>query len=144
MSSYGEKAERLFHEGYNCAQAVLVAFDDVTGLDERTAARIASPFGAGMGRLREVCGAFSGALMVLGLQQGPSQPGDMEAKRHVYADVQELAEKFRGRHGTIVCGELLGLRPKPGAPAGGKPHKPPCPVLVHTAADWIAEMLELV
>lgn len=143
MSTYGEKAERLFHEGYNCAQAVLVAFGDVTGLDERTAARIASPFGAGMGRLREVCGAFSGALMVLGMQQGPSQPGDREAKRHIYADVQQLAEEFRGQHGSIVCGELLGLRPLPGAPAGEKPRKPPCPQLVRTAADMIAGMLGL-
>lgn len=142
MSTYGERAEHLFHGGYNCAQAVLLAFSDVTHLDEEVAARLASPFGAGMGRLREVCGAFSGALMVLGLMRGPAGPDSRAARREVYGDVQQLAERFRSLHGSIVCGELLGIRQTDGAPRE-RPHKPPCPVLVRTAADMTAEMLNL-
>ena len=63
---HAEKARALFLEGYNCAQAVLCAFDDMTGLDRETSARLASSFGGGMGRMREVCGTVSGALLVLG------------------------------------------------------------------------------
>lgn len=140
MSTYGEKAERLFRSGYNCAQAVLLTFRDQTGLSDPAAARLASPFGAGMGQLREVCGAFSGALMALGACTGPSEPGDRDAKRRVYGEVQKLAEKFRSLHGSIICGELLGMRP---GPNGEKLHKPPCSALVHSAADLVAEMLDL-
>ena len=61
---HAEKARALFLEGYNCAQAVLCAFDDLTGLDRETSARLASSFGGGMGRMREVCGTVSGALLV--------------------------------------------------------------------------------
>ena len=65
--NHGEKALELFHSGYNCAQAVAVAFCDVTGLDEKLTAKMVSSFGGGMGRLREVCGAVSGMFMVLGI-----------------------------------------------------------------------------
>ena len=67
---HGEKAVKLFESGYNCAQAVAAAFADVTGLEEKQAARMASAFGGGMGRLREVCGAVTGAAVVLGLRHG--------------------------------------------------------------------------
>ena len=60
-------AGELFRKGCNCSQAVVLAFSDVTGLDERTALAVSSSFGGGMGRLREVCGAVSGAFMVAGL-----------------------------------------------------------------------------
>ena len=79
--THGEKAEALFYEGYNCSQSVLLAFSDVTGLEERTAAMLASSFGGGLGRLREVCGAVSGGAMVLGLVCGYSDPKDAQAKR---------------------------------------------------------------
>ena len=78
---HGERAEALFRQGYNCAQAVVCAFEDVTGLDTAAAARLSASFGGGMGRLREVCGTVSGALLVLGMACGYDDPQDMEAKK---------------------------------------------------------------
>ena len=88
---HGEKAEKLFKEGYNCAQSVLCAFEDVTGFERETAAKLASSFGGGLGRMREVCGAVSGAAMVLGLAKGYSDPEDFDAKKAHYALIQEFA-----------------------------------------------------
>ena len=92
---------------YNCAQAVAVAFCDVTGMDEKLAARLAAPFGGGMGRQREVCGAVSGMLMVLGQLYGYDDPGDDTVKMAHYALVQELCGQFRQEAGSIVCREIL-------------------------------------
>lgn len=112
---HAEKARALFLEGYNCAQAVLCAFEDLTGLDRETSARLASSFGGGMGRMREVCGTVSGALLVLGQLYGYSDPSDPEAKKEHYHLVQEFARRFREINGTIICRELLsGVRTKPG------------------------------
>jgi len=105
-------AADLFLNGSNCAQAVLLAFSDLTGLDNATAARISSSFGGGMGRLREVCGAVSGMLMVAGLLYGYTEPGEQDAdKKTHYALVQELAGKFRQEAGSIVCREILNNPP---------------------------------
>ena len=139
MQDRGERAKALFYEGYNCAQAVFCAFDDITGFDRETAARLASSFGGGMGRLREVCGAVSGALLVLGSVGGYAEPNDPEAKKVHYALVQEFARRFREKNGSIVCRELLsGL----GVSEGGAPEarteefykKRPCPELIADAA----------
>ena len=100
-------AAELFLKGYNCAQAVAVAFCDVTGLEKDTAARLASSFGGGMGRLREVCGAVSGMLMVAGYLYGYSSIGDDREKMAHYSLVQELAGKFREQAGSIICREIL-------------------------------------
>ncbi len=99
-------AAELFVKGYNCAQAVAAAFSDVTGLDEKFSAKMASSFGGGMGRMREVCGAVSGMLMVAGLLYGYDEPLEGGPKEH-YALVQELAGKFREEVGSIVCREIL-------------------------------------
>lgn len=99
-------AAELFLEGYNCAQAVVVAFCDVTGLDKKAAAKLASSFGGGMGRMREVCGAVSGMLMVAGYLYGYDS-AKSEGKMEHYALVQELAGKFRAQVGSIVCREIL-------------------------------------
>ena len=104
---HGIKAAELFLSGYNCSQAVLVAFSDVTGLDEDFSARFASSFGGGMGRMREVCGAVSGMLMVAGLLYGYETPGDNVSKKAHYTRVQYLAGKFREEVGSIVCREIL-------------------------------------
>lgn len=72
MGDYGKRAEQLFMEGYNCSQAVLLSYSDITGLDDKTAAMLASGFGGGMGRMREVCGAVSGMFIVLGIVAGYS------------------------------------------------------------------------
>ena len=104
---HGMKAAELFLGGYNCAQSVLVAFCDVTGLEEDFAARLSSSFGGGMGRMREVCGAVSGMLMVAGLLYGYDTPGDDVSKKAHYTRVQQLAGKFREQVGSIVCREIL-------------------------------------
>ena len=72
-----------------------------------TAMKLASPFGGGMGRMREVCGAVSDALMVLGVARGYTDPADPEAKKAHYALVQEFARRFREKNGSIICRELL-------------------------------------
>ena len=102
-----EKAAELFLDGYNCAQAMLVAYSDVTGLAPEFSAKLASSFGGGMGRMREVCGAVSGMLMVAGLLYGYEVPGDDTVKKEHYQLVQHLAGKFREEAGSIICREIL-------------------------------------
>ena len=103
---HGTKAVELFVGGYNCAQAIAVAFCDVTGLDEKMAAKMVSGFGGGMGRLREVCGAVSGMFFVLSCLYGYDVHDDKH-KKQLYSQVQELAAGFRARCGHIVCREIL-------------------------------------
>ena len=107
MMDHATYAAELFLKDYNCAQAVAVAFCDVTGLEPKLAARMAAPFGGGMGRMREVCGAVSGMLMVLGNLYGYDTPDSDEIKKEHYALVQELAGKFREENGSIICREIL-------------------------------------
>ncbi len=107
--NHEEKAKELFLQGYNCSQAVLLAFGDVTGLDEKTALMLSSSFGGGMGRMREVCGAVSGMFMVAGLLYGYSEAHDQAGKTAHYKRIQELADGFRRENGSIICRELLGL-----------------------------------
>ena len=109
-------AAELFLKGYSCAQAVAVAFCDVTGLDETISAKLASSFGGGMGRMREVCGAVCGMFLVVGYLYGYSDANDDGAKMAHYALVQELAGKFREKYGSIVCRELLRDPPSDPAP----------------------------
>ena len=146
MINHAKRAEELFLEGYNCAQAVFLAFNDLTGLDFETAARLSSPFGGGMGRMREVCGAVSGALMVLGLLKGYSDPKDQAAKREHYALVQEFARRFKEERGSIICRELLAnVKTSPGANpeprTAGFYHERPCVLSVKTAAEIVDSML---
>ena len=102
------KAEELFVNGCNCSQAVLLAFSDLTGLDEATSMKLASPFGGGIGRLREVCGAVSGMMMVLGLLYGYEDSGEKDGrKKQLYKDVQALAAEFSAQNGSIVCRDIL-------------------------------------
>ena len=144
--NHAEEAQRLFMEGYNCAQAVFCAFRDVTGLSTDAAARMSSSFGGGMGRLREVCGTVSGALLALGILRGYDDPADPEAKKAHYHLVQEYARRFREKNGTIVCRELL--KDVPTTPGGApEPRTPqfyarrPCLRLVGEAAEILDEML---
>ena len=102
-----EKASKMFYDGYNCAQAVAVAFCDLTGLNEKTTAKMISTFGGGMGRLREVCGAVSGMLFVLGCLYGYDEFTDDEAKKQTYQQVQELAKAFQAQNGSVICREIL-------------------------------------
>ena len=107
-----EKAKRLFKEGgFNCCQAVVLAYNDLLGLDDNTAASISSGFGGGMGRMREVCGSVSGMVLLAGLLKPAADPTDKEARTGNYALVQEVAAEFKAMNGSIVCRELLGLTP---------------------------------
>lgn len=107
-----EKAMALFEEGYNCTQALVLAFEDMLPFDRETAAMIACSFGGGMGRLREVCGSVSGMFLVIGILYGYADPKARQEKSDHYARVQELAKAFEEQHGSIVCRELLGLTVK--------------------------------
>ena len=141
---HGMKAMDLFFAGYNCAQAVAVAFCDVTGLDEKTAARMVSAFGGGMGRLREVCGAVSGMFFTLSLLYGYDTPGDDENKKRLYTDVQALAAKFRERCGSIICREILKNPPTDPTPSPRTAEyykQRPCARMVYTAATLMDEFM---
>ena len=148
MKDHAKLAHENFKRGYNCAQAVAIAFADELGVDEERAARLASSFGGGMGKMREVCGAVSGALLVYGALRGNSDPEDGEAKKQHYANVRAFADRFKAEHETIICRELLhniGLKKD----IGGDPEERtpeyyrtrPCVRFVETAATVLAEML---
>lgn len=145
--SHAEKAREYFKQGYNCSQAVVLAFCDVTGLDEKTALALSSSFGGGMGRLREVCGAVSGMFLVAGCLWGPTDPADRAGKAAHYALIQEMARRFRERSGgSIVCRELLGLAGHDRAPTPTERtpefyQKRPCVQLVSDAAEIMDEIL---
>ena len=138
------KAAELFLSGYNCAQAVMVAFCDVTGLEEKAAAKMISAFGGGMGRMREVCGAVSGMFMVLSLLYGYDDPGDDRAKMQLYQQVQQLGQKFREENGTIICREILDNPPSDPNPSPRTAEynaKRPCARMVMTAARLMDEFI---
>lgn len=141
-----EYAVEMFRKGYNCSQSVVVAFCDVTGLTPEFSAKLASSFGGGMGRMREVCGAVSGMLMVAGLLYGYDTPGDDKSKLEHYKLVQCLAGQFREREGSIVCREILKNPPSDPNPTPRTAEfykKRPCARLVALAAEildaYIAE-----
>lgn len=103
-----DKAMMNMKNGYNCAQTVLLAFCKELGLDEERAARLAQPLGAGMGRSGEVCGALSGALMVLGLKYGSADPADKATKEANYARAKAFLAEFAKTHeGAVRCSDLL-------------------------------------
>ena len=101
-----EKAAQSFLGGYNCAQSVAIAFADKLGMDEKTAAKIASGFGGGFGRQREVCGAVSGMVMVASYLYGYDAP-DQEQQAECYQLIQTLCGKFKEQNGSIICRDIL-------------------------------------
>lgn len=107
--SRADRAEELFRQGYNCCQSVFAAFADRVGMTTEEAARIASPFGAGFGKMREVCGAVSGMTLLAGYLEGYSDPADYESKKELYAQIQKMCAEFESREGSLICRELLGL-----------------------------------
>ncbi len=140
---YREKAEKLFLDGYNCAQSVFCAFAGDLGLDFETALKLSSSFGGGMGRLREVCGAVSSMFMIAGLKYGYTSPSDKELKAAHYARIQKLAEEFKQKNKTIICRELLGLDIETDSPVPEDRTQKyyqtrPCQKLVGDAAEIIA------
>ncbi len=135
----GEQAKAFFKEGYNCSQAVALAFCDEIGIERRKLLRMVSSFGGGMGRLREVCGAVSGMFFVAGALYGYDDPKDTQAKKEHYARIQELAAQFQAETGSIVCRELLGLEGRDHSPVPSERtaeyyKKRPCQEMVAMAA----------
>lgn len=135
-----EKGMKLFEEGYNCAQSVFLAFEDLHGMERKTAAGLGSSFGGGMGRLREVCGAVTGMFLTAGLLYGYESPKAVEEKAEHYKRIQELAAVFEQENGSIVCRELLGLavkkeEPVPEARTAQYYKKRPCKELVGQAVE---------
>ena len=102
-----DDAKKLF-ENFNCAQALLAAYAPGLGVDEKTAFKIASGFGGGMAGLSEVCGAVTGAFMVIGLKYGKYRPDDKRAKDRTYIKVRKFAKRFAEEHGTLICRDLIG------------------------------------
>lgn len=104
-----ERAVDYFMQGYNCSQSVVAAFADLYGMDEETAVRIAAGFGGGVGRMRMMCGAVSGIVMLVGLDCGQTKGNDRNGKSDCYKAVQELLAQFKEQNGSIICAEILGL-----------------------------------
>ena len=149
-SKRGQRAGEFFEEGYNCSQAVALAFADLIGMDEQLLVRMTSSFGGGMGRLREVCGAVSGIFFVAGALYGYGEPGNagQQEKAAHYARIQELAAEYRAVNGSIVCRELLGLdkqgadQPTPELRSAEYYKKRPCGQLVTLAATIMESYIE--
>lgn len=135
------KAQDLFEEGYACSQSILLAFSDLYGIDERTAALISSTFGGGMGRLRQKCGAVTGAFMVLGLAYGNEAPNDSESKLNSYRKVRELDKKVEDLHGSTICLELLKKQAAVPENVGPQQHKQSCLNIVGNLAGLVYDML---
>ena len=143
--SFADRAVDLFMEGYNCAQAVYASFAPTLGVEEKEALRLASPFGGGFGRLRQVCGAFSGITMVMGHYFGYSDLSSPE-KDALYPRVQEMGHRFEEKCGSLICREIL----KNKAPVGGTASprteafyaSRPCARVVYAAAEILEEYLK--
>ena len=141
------KAVSLFKSGYNCAQSVAAAFADMYGFTEEQALRMSASFGGGIGRMRQTCGAACGMFLLAGLENGSTDAQDRDGKAANYALVQELAEEFKRRNGSLICAELLGLK-KPEGSAQPEVRteqyyaKPPCVKMVEEGARIWAEYLQ--
>ena len=145
--THSELAMAYFKEGYNCSQSVFLAFCDEYDMDFESALKISSSFGAGMGRLREVCGAVSGMFMVAGLVYGYIDPKDHKKKTEHYERIQYLAKEFEDKNRSIICRELLGLgagkdKPEPELRTAEYYKKRPCAELVGVAAEIMERYME--
>ncbi|HVI95502.1 MAG TPA: C-GCAxxG-C-C family protein [Anaeromyxobacter sp.] len=140
-----DRAVSLFDQGFTCAQAVLAAFAARHGLDEPTALKVACAYGGGIARSGEMCGAVSGALMVIGLAHGKASLADDSAKERTYALTREFWKRFREQQRSLVCKELIGV--DIGTPSGAKMaaesgvFREKCPGLVRCAAQILEELL---
>jgi C_GCAxxG_C_C family probable redox protein len=146
MTTCTEIAVARFRDGYACSQAVFSAYAPQFDLAPELALRIATPFGAGMGCMGEVCGAVTGAFMVFGLKAGGSLAQDRASRDTTYGLVREFVERFQARHASILCRELLGCAID--TPDGLQAARERglfdelCPKLVQDSAEIVAELLE--
>jgi C_GCAxxG_C_C family probable redox protein len=140
-----EEAVILFHQGFNCAQAVLSVFAPDLGLDLDTALKVSQGFGAGIGRSDEICGSLSGAIMAIGLRYGAIRGDDAAAKEKTYAVVHEFVEGFKTRHGSVACTDLIGYNlSDPQQYAEAKTRRAAterCPAFVRDAVTLVEKVL---
>jgi len=146
--SRADEAKEYFEKGYNCAQAVALAFEKETGLERSALLKAALPFGGGLGRLRLTCGAVSGIALVYGLIFGEAELS-ADNKKRTYQAIQELTAKFKAQNGSLLCGDLLtgaNLSFEVGGEAEKRTQeyykKRPCSELVYTAAKILEEYLK--
>lgn len=140
-------AKGYFEQGYNCCQSVVLAWAEDIGLSDEAALRLSSAFGGGMGKMREVCGALAGSFMVAGMKKGYVDPDAGEDKEALYRLVQDLAEAFRQKHGSILCKDLIGEDYTPG---DAKPRKRtsayyesrPCTAIIEDTVRLLDEKLK--
>ena len=146
MESRVQLAVELFESGYNCAQSVFAAYADLFGMDKEMALKFVSPMGAGIGRMREVCGTVSGMSLLLGLKEGNADATDEEAKKRIYEKTRAMADRFKEENGSIICRELLGIVGREQSAAPSERTKQyyasrPCSRLVASAAQIVEDML---
>jgi len=145
MTAHAQKAGELFAAGYNCAQSVACAFWDITGLTEDQVRTLSAPFGGGMGRLREVCGALTGAYLVLGTVYGGYDPTDKDKKAAMYTLVQELTAEFKAQIGSIYCRDIqpsTDTSPIPEERTQAYYRIRPCRAYVELAAELLDTLLK--
>lgn len=144
-----DRAKNYFKQGYNCCQSVVLAFSDITGMDEKQLICCSTGFGGGMGRMREVCGTVSAMTFLSGFISPVPTPADQAARKANYALVQQFAKEFREQNGSIICRELLGLgsaphidNPQPSERTPQYYQKRPCAEIVGISASIIANYLK--
>ena len=142
-----EKAMANFKKGYNCSQSIILAYQDMIPIDKSILSKMASSFGGGMGRLREVCGSVSGMFLIAGILYGYDEPETGQVKAEHYARIQELARRFEEKHGSIICREMLGLSvkhdvPVPEARTSEYYKKRPCAEIIGDAAEIIEQYIK--
>jgi len=143
------KAVENFMAGYGCCQSVVVAFADLYGMEREMALKVAAGFGGGVGRLRMMCGAVSGIVMLVGMDCGQIEGSDNAGKSACYKVVQELLERSKQDNGSLICAEILGLKGYEKAennyvasPRTAEYYKTrPCAAKVESAARIFAEYL---
>jgi C_GCAxxG_C_C family probable redox protein len=140
-----EEANKTFLNGFNCAQAVFSTFSKELGLDEQTALKIGSSFGAGMAHLNETCGAVTGAFMIIGLKYGRYKLEDIASKEKTYSLVREFAKRFKEKYDSLKCTDLIGydLSTEEGLKKATeeKRFRTHCPKFVEDAAGIVEDLL---
>jgi C_GCAxxG_C_C family probable redox protein len=143
MPTPAETAVTVFNQNFNCSQSVFLVFALEHGIDKDTALKLASPFGGGIARRGETCGAVSGALLALGLARGASEPA---GKDEIYRLSQEFLRLFEQKHGALLCRDLVGFDAR--TPEGWQQARQAgkfttvCPVLVRDAVEIVQSLLE--
>jgi C_GCAxxG_C_C family probable redox protein len=146
MSIGSEKAASCFESGFSCSQAVLISHSEELGLDSDASFKISCAFGGGMAHTGETCGAVTGALMLIGLKYGRCKAGDLAAKDLTYEKAKEFSRRFKEKHGSVKCTELLDFdlsddeELRKAREAGV--FKSICPRLVKESVEIVEELLE--